>query len=84
MAQTTVVNARIDGGLLARLDKIAGAYDRPRGWVIARALERYLDEEIDLIDSLADAESDFAAGRFFTQEEMEARFNVKRAERDAA
>ena len=84
MAQTAVVTARIGTELSVRLEKVAKAYDRSRGWVIARALERYLDEEADLIASLAQAEDDLTAGRVFSQDEIEAMFNVRQAERDTA
>lgn len=84
MAQSAVVTARIDDALIQRMDRLAASYDRSRGWVIARALERYLDEELDLLDSLSAAEADIEAGRVFTQDEVEAMFEVRRHRRDAA
>ena len=78
------VTARINDELAAQLDRLAAGYDRPRGWVIAKALERYLPEELDLLDSLAEAEADIEAGQFYTQEQMEDMFNITRGQRDAA
>ena len=84
MTQTTVITARIDAELAARLDRLSTAYDRSRGWMMTRALERYLDEELDLLGSLEAAEADSAAGRVFSQEEVEAMFEVRRGQRNAA
>ena len=84
MAQTTVVTARIDNTLAGRMDLLAAGYDRSRAWILARALERYLDEELDLLDSIAAAEADVEAGRVFTQEKVEAMFDIQRGQRDAA
>lgn len=84
MAQTVVITARVDEELASRMDRLASSYDRSRAWVIARALERYLEEELDLLDSLAEAEADFAAGRVYTQEQVEAMFDARRTNRDAA
>ncbi len=84
MSRTQVVTARIGQELAEQLDRLALEYDRTRGWVIARALERYLPEELDLLDSLAEAEADIAAGRVYTQEQMEEMFAVSRDQRDAA
>lgn len=78
------VTARISDDLAAQLDRLSSGYERPRGWVIVKALERYLPEELDLLDSLAEAEADIEAGRFYTQEQMEEMFKVTRGQRDAA
>ncbi|WP_374942038.1 CopG family ribbon-helix-helix protein [Sphingomonas sp.] len=84
MVETVVVTARIPAELGSQLDRVATDYDRPKAWVIVRALERYLAEEVDLLDSIAEGEADLAAGRFYTQEQIEERFGVSRDDRHAA
>lgn len=40
--------------------------------------------DVELAASLKEAEDDFAAGRFYTQEEVEAMFSVRREQRSVA
>ncbi len=45
------VSLRIPADLLAALDKVAAALDRPRSWVMLRALRQYvLDEGAEVLD----------------------------------
>ena len=56
------------------------------------SVERYVEEVVsiaakldaDLAADLLEADEDLAAGRFYTQEQVEARFGVKREQRNAA
>jgi predicted transcriptional regulator len=84
MAQSVVVTARVSAELHAQLEEVAASYERPRGWVVARALERYLAEELDLIRSLDEADAAIAAGRVHTQAEVEAMFGIAQEDRTAA
>lgn len=84
MPKTAVITARIDADLSNKLDALARDYDRPRGWIVARAVERYVTEETQLLAMIRGGEADIEAGRSFTQEEVEAMFAVKRDQRDAA
>ncbi len=84
MSKTAVITARIEPELGDRLDQLARDYDRSRGWLVARAIERYVDEESQLLAMIREGEADIEAGRVFTQEDVEAMFNVKREQRDAA
>ena len=84
MSKTAVVTARIDPELSDRLDQLARDYDRSRGWLVAQAIERYVAEESQFLALIREGEADIAAGRTFTQEEVEAMFGVKRDQRDAA
>jgi predicted transcriptional regulator len=38
-------SVRLDEALLARLDRIGALYERSRGWLIAEAVKRFLEEE---------------------------------------
>jgi len=84
MTKTAVITARIDTDLSDRLDALARDYDRARGWIVARAVERYVAEESQLLAMVREGEADIEAGRTFTQEEVETMFAVKRDQRDAA
>jgi len=84
MPKTAVITARIDAELSDRLEALAKDYDRPRGWIVARAVERYVAEESQLLAMIREGEADIEAGHTLTQEEVEAMFAVKRDQRDAA
>ena len=43
MAQTTSI--RLDKETLDQLDRLGQAIDRPRSWIVAQAIEQYLDHE---------------------------------------
>ncbi|HUC65254.1 MAG TPA: ribbon-helix-helix protein, CopG family [Stellaceae bacterium] len=49
------VSLRVPDGVIEAFDKLAEMLDRPRSWVLLRALRRYLDDEGAEI--AADAES---------------------------
>jgi len=84
MSKTTVLTTRVAIELSERIDQLAQEMDRSRAWVIAKAIERYVDEELEFIAFVREGERDLDEGRFFTQEQVEAMFAVKRDERDAA
>ena len=84
MSKSGVITARIEPELSDRLDQLARDYDRSRGWLVSRAIERYVDEESQLLAMIREGEADIEAGRVFTQEDVETMFNVKREQRDAA
>lgn len=79
-----VVTARIKDDLHGRLVVLAKDLDRPRSWLIARAIDRFVCEELDLLSAIKQGEDDIEAGRVFTQEQVEALFEVGRDERHAA
>ena len=51
----THLSARVPSALLDDLDQVAAVLERPRSWVVVRALQRYLDSEG--AELLSDAES---------------------------
>lgn len=81
---TAVVTTRISNDLAEQLDALAVDLDRSRAWIMARAIERFVADEGELIAAIKVGEADLAAGRVHTQEEVEALFGVKRDERRAA
>jgi len=84
MSKTAVLTTRVPAELSARIDELARELERSRAWIVAKAVERYVEEELELIEAIREGERDIEEGRFFTQEQVEAMFAVKRDERDAA
>lgn len=84
MSNTAVLTTRVPVELLQRIDTLAQETERSRAWLMAKAIERYVEEELELIEEIRTGERDIEEGRFFTQEEVEAMFEIKRDERDAA
>ena len=39
------ITIHVDDEILRRIDELAGARKRPRGWIVADALARYLEQE---------------------------------------
>jgi predicted transcriptional regulator len=44
-AGSTHVSLRVPNGLIQAFDKLAAMLDRPRSWVMLRALRQYLEDE---------------------------------------
>lgn len=84
MNKTAIVSARLDVDSLAALDSLAAITERSRAWILARAVRRYVDEELEFRAFVRKGIEDIDAGRVRTQQEVEAMFNVRRATRDAA
>jgi predicted transcriptional regulator len=71
MSKTVVATARVDLDLSDRLEKLAGILDRSRAWIISKAIERYVEEELALHAFIQVGEDAIDRGEYFTQEEME-------------
>jgi len=56
----------------SKLDRLAERFDRSRGWIVAKAVAHYVETELELQESLDEAERQIDRGEFYTQEEMEA------------
>lgn len=84
MSKTTVVTSRVTADVSERVDQLAKELDRSRAWVIAKAIERYVEEELEFIEFVREGERAIEEGRYFTQEEVEAMFAEKWGKRDAA
>ena len=71
MSKTAVVTARIETDLAEKLDTLGAVLERSRAWIVAKAIERYVAEEMELIAFIQEGEDDIAAGRVHSQEEVE-------------
>jgi predicted transcriptional regulator len=84
MAKQNVITARIDDETVQALDRLAKELDRSRAWIVAAAVERFLREELEFLDSVLEGEADVAAGRVHSHKEMHALLGLSEAGRDAA
>ncbi len=84
MSKSSVVTTRVTADLAAQIDLLAKELDRSRAWVTAKAVERYVREELEFIEFVREGERDIEEGRYLTQEQVEAMFAEKWAKRDAA
>jgi predicted transcriptional regulator len=77
------VSLRVPNDVVEAFDKLAAALDRPRSWVMLRALRQYLDEEgaeiAEDIESLAELDR----GEVVTSEELQRSVKeiIRRAEK---
>ena len=60
---TKVTSVRLSEDLTLRLDELAVATDRSRGWLIEQAITRFVDEESWQVAAIREALTDYQAGR---------------------
>lgn len=72
MSRTAIITSRVAEQTSADLDRLAARLERSRAWIVARAVEEFVQSEIELLDSLDEAERQIDRGEFLTQDEMEA------------
>jgi RHH-type transcriptional regulator, rel operon repressor / antitoxin RelB len=84
MAARGVFTIRVSPELQDRLDAIADAVERPRSWVVNRALEVFVESETWQIDEIKRGLAEADAGEFATDAEVGAIFEKwHRIKRDA-
>jgi predicted transcriptional regulator len=84
MAAKGVLTIRLSSELQDRLEAIAVAVDRPRAWVVNRALEAFVESETWQIEEIKRGLAEADAGEFATDAEVEATFEKwRRIKRDA-
>ncbi|URW75194.1 ribbon-helix-helix protein, CopG family [Sphingomonas donggukensis] len=69
---SAVISGRVSADLSTKLDRLAERLDRSRAWIVAKAVEHYVESELELQDSLDEAERQIDRGEVFTQDEMDA------------
>ena len=74
MAEKNVLTVRVSAELQDRLDAIADAIDRPRSWVVNRALERFVESEAWQIEEIKRGLAEADAGDFASEAEVGAIF----------
>ena len=84
MTEHSVISARIDTDLLAKLDRIAKFNDRSRAWVINRLLDNAATRELEFVEFVQEGLDDIAAGRVIPHEQVMAEIEARIAGRKAA
>jgi predicted transcriptional regulator len=74
-AASSHVSLRVPNDLIAAYDKLAAALERPRSWVMLRALRQYLEDEGEGAEIFEDLESlaELDRGEVVSDEEMQHR-----------
>jgi predicted transcriptional regulator len=67
------VSLRVPNDLIAAFDELAAMLDRPRSWVMLRALRQYLDEEGADIAEDAESLAELDRGEIVTTEDLRRR-----------
>jgi predicted transcriptional regulator len=80
------VSLRLPNDLIAAFDKLASVLDRPRSWVMLRALRQYLDDEGAEIIEDAESLAELGRGETVSAEDLRQQMReiIARAEKSRA
>ena len=84
MSESNVLSVRLRPALKAKVDKVATALDRPRSWVINRALEEYVAAQAWQVGEIKRGLAEAQAGEFASESEVESAFRRFRPRRRRA
>jgi predicted transcriptional regulator len=66
MANSVPIAFRVDPEKYALLEKLAAVYERPKSWLLDRALDAYLEREAAFVDAVEAGIQDADAGHFIS------------------
>lgn len=72
MSQTATLSARVPKAFIDEIDMLAKALNRDRAWIVEQAVRQYVQAESAFLAAVQQGRMDIAAGRFITDDEMEA------------
>jgi predicted transcriptional regulator len=72
-AGSTHVSLRVPGDLIQAFDKLAAILDRPRSWVMLRALRQYLEDEGAELTEDAESLAELDRGEIVSAEDLRRR-----------
>lgn len=78
---SNVVTARVSDEVLAMIDRLARDNERSRAWVVAKMVEDAARKQIKLADLIQEGIDSLERGEYYTQSEMEAWFETRKANR---
>jgi predicted transcriptional regulator len=81
MAENPVFSVRVAPALRRKLDRVAAALDRPRSWIVTRALESYVEQQAWQIAETARGLAEADAGDFASAAEVKSAFARARTKR---
>jgi predicted transcriptional regulator len=84
MNKSAVITARVSDELLAKLDRLAVAYDRSRAWMVNKLLDQAMAEEIAELDAIEEGIADSEAGRTISHDELVERIRAYQQGGEAA
>jgi predicted transcriptional regulator len=76
-AKTIPVAVRLDRKRYAKLERLAAATDRPKAWVVARALDAYVDDQLWQIEHIKKGLAELDAGLGIPHEKVVASIRRK-------
>jgi predicted transcriptional regulator len=82
--KSVTVTARIPASLAKRLETYAKAAKRTRSWVIEDILDRYVDEELKIVEAINVGLRELDAGKGIPHEEVFRKLREKSAARRKA
>ena len=74
MSAKAVLTVRISTELQDRLDAVADAMERPRSWIVNRAIEAFVEARARQIEEIKCGLAEAEAGDFADEAEIEATF----------
>jgi predicted transcriptional regulator len=81
-AGSTHVSLRVPGDLIQAFDKLAAILDRPRSWVMLRALRQYLEDEGAELTEDAEGLAELDRGEIVSAEDLRRRVGKTIASRE--
>ncbi len=70
---TSHVSLRVPNDVIEAFDRIAGALERPRSWVMLRALRQYLEQEGREVEEDTESLAELDRGETVSSEELHRR-----------
>jgi predicted transcriptional regulator len=80
---SNVITTRVSDDTLAMIDRLAESKERSRAWIVAKLVEAAAHKEIELLDFIQQGIESIERGEYYTQEEAEAWFEARVANRPA-
>jgi predicted transcriptional regulator len=76
-----VITTRVSDEVLAMIDRLAESRERSRSWIVSKLVEGAAAKQIEMDDFIQVGLDDIERGDTYTQQEMEAWFAAKKANR---
>ncbi|HSC61880.1 MAG TPA: ribbon-helix-helix protein, CopG family [Rhizomicrobium sp.] len=82
--KSVTITARVPASLAKRLEAYAKAAKRTRSWVVQDILDRYVDNEMTIVEAVNEGLRELDAGLGIPHEDVVRRWKAKSAERRKA